>query len=108
MCTITKTASAWVYEEDGIRRKPTIAELKILSSFPKDFKLVGSFNQQWARVGNAVPPNMAKAIGENIRENILTAEVLKYTWTDEALNYANRRMNKIVALYQNTQLKKAA
>ncbi|MGP8216802.1 MAG: DNA cytosine methyltransferase, partial [Bacteroidia bacterium] len=60
-CTITKTASAWVYDENGLRRKPTIAELKVLSSFPKDFKLVGSFNQQWARIGNAVPPNLAKA-----------------------------------------------
>lgn len=108
MCTITKTASAWVYEEDGIRRKPTIAELKVLSSFPKDFKLVGSFNQQWARIGNAVPPNMAKAIGDNIRENILTAEVLKYTRSDEALNYARRKGKKIIALHPSIPLKKAA
>lgn len=76
MCTITKTMSAWVYEKDGIRRRPTITELKVLSSFPEDFKFIGSPLQQWARIGNAVPPNITKAIGEHILSNILTQEVL--------------------------------
>jgi len=75
MCTITKTASAWVYEYDGIRRKPTIAELKALSSFPDDFTLTGKFGTQWARIGNAVPPNITKAIGHHIKNHILTEEV---------------------------------
>tara|TARA_R110001592_G_scaffold88299_11_gene260081 strand:+ start:9509 stop:10540 length:1032 start_codon:yes stop_codon:yes gene_type:complete len=78
MCTITKTMSAWVYEKDGMRRRPTTPELKVLSSFPESFQFIGSPNQQWARIGNAVPPNITKAIGEHIRENILTQEVLKH------------------------------
>lgn len=78
MCTITKTASAWFYDMNGIRRKPTIAELKVLSSFPKDFKLFGSFNNQWARIGNAVPPNITKAIGTHIVNQVLTAEVMAW------------------------------
>lgn len=78
MCTITKTASAWVYEEDGIRRKPTLHELKVLSSFPDDFSFEGcSLNQAWARIGNAVPPNITMAIGLHIK-NILTEEVLDW------------------------------
>jgi DNA (cytosine-5)-methyltransferase 1 len=78
MCTITKTASAWLYDENGLRRKPTIDELKVLSSFPRDFKLFGSFNSQWARVGNAVPPAITKAIGLHIRNHILTPEVIRW------------------------------
>ncbi|MGB3948450.1 MAG: DNA cytosine methyltransferase [Bacteroidia bacterium] len=78
MCTITKTASAWVYDKDGMRRKPTIDELKVLSSFPKDFKLFGSFTAQWARIGNAVPPNITKAIGLHIRNHILTKQVMDW------------------------------
>ncbi|MFT6501500.1 MAG: DNA (cytosine-5)-methyltransferase 1 [Crocinitomicaceae bacterium] len=78
MCTITKTMSAWFYEEDGLRRRPTIPELKVLSSFPESFKFLGSFNQQWARIGNAVPPNITKSIGLHIKENILTQEVLNH------------------------------
>jgi len=78
MCTITKTMSAWFYEKDGMRRRPTIAELKVLSSFPESFEFTGSFNQQWARIGNAVPPNITKTIGLHIKENILTQEVLNH------------------------------
>jgi DNA (cytosine-5)-methyltransferase 1 len=78
MCTITKTASAWVYDMDGFRRKPTIDELKVLSSFPKDFKLFGSFTSQWARIGNAVPPNITKAIGLHIKNHILTPKVISW------------------------------
>jgi DNA (cytosine-5)-methyltransferase 1 len=75
-CTITKTSSMWVYEFDGFRRKPTIEELKVLSSFPSDFKLIGSYNQQFARIGNAVPPMITKAIGLHIKQNILTPNVM--------------------------------
>jgi len=78
MCTITKTMSAWLYDEDGTRRRPTIPELKVLSSFPESFKFLGSFNQQWARIGNAVPPNITKSIGLHIKENILTHDVLNH------------------------------
>lgn len=69
--TITKTASLLFMEKDGTERKPTIDELKILSSFPKDFILTGSFNEQWARIGNAVMPKFMYHIAQNIKENLL-------------------------------------
>lgn len=54
------------------RRKFTIDEVKRLCSFPDDFVLVGSFSQQWARLGNAVPPVMmyhiASKVGETLRK----------------------------------------
>lgn len=46
------------------RRKFSIAELKRVCSFPDDFTLPGSYAQQWARLGNSVPPLMARAVGE--------------------------------------------
>jgi len=49
----------------------TIEELKRLASFSDNFKFTGSFRQQWARIGNAVMPNMMKAIAETIRKEIL-------------------------------------
>jgi DNA (cytosine-5)-methyltransferase 1 len=70
MCTITKTSSAWLYEKDGFRRKPTIQELKVLSSFPEDFIFEGSYVQQFARIGNAVPPAITKAIGEHLMNHV--------------------------------------
>lgn len=59
--TITKTMSWNVYPEMFNKD-----ELKLLSSFPKDFNFTGTFEQQWARIGNAVMPNQMKAIAEHI------------------------------------------
>jgi DNA (cytosine-5)-methyltransferase 1 len=85
VCTITKTVSLWLYGKDGLRRRPTIKELKILSSFPDDFILVGGFNQQWARIGNAVPPNLIKAFANYIKEVVLTQYILSYHDTIDSI-----------------------
>jgi DNA (cytosine-5)-methyltransferase 1 len=52
-------------------RKLTIPELKRVGSFPDDFILTGTYEQQWERIGRAVPPLMMKAIAEHVRYNIL-------------------------------------
>lgn len=74
--TITKTSSLWLYGQDGIRRKPTIEELKILSSFPLDFILSGAFSKQWARIGNAVPPKLIEAFARHLKNNFLLPYLL--------------------------------
>jgi DNA (cytosine-5)-methyltransferase 1 len=51
-------------------RNMTIEELKRLQSFPDDFKFIGKPVEQWARIGNSVPPLMTKAIAETIRDEI--------------------------------------
>jgi DNA (cytosine-5)-methyltransferase 1 len=68
--TVTKTPSMF-FIENGIKRQPTIEELKILQGFPMDFKLLGTFNEQWGMIGNSVPPPLTKRIGETILSKIL-------------------------------------
>lgn len=53
------------------RRKFTIDELKLICSFPEDFKLTGTYSQQWERLGRSVPPLMMKAIAEVVRDEVL-------------------------------------
>jgi DNA (cytosine-5)-methyltransferase 1 len=53
------------------RRKFTIAELRRICGFPDDYVLKGSYADQWARCGNAVPPVMMRAIAETIRDRVL-------------------------------------
>jgi len=53
------------------KRKFTIEEVKRICAFPDDFILIGSYAQQWERLGNSVPPLMMKAIAESVRDAIL-------------------------------------
>ncbi len=53
------------------RRKFTIPELRRICGFPDDFILTGTYQQQWERLGRAVPPPMMKAVAESIRDHVL-------------------------------------
>lgn len=48
-------------------RRLSIAELRRICSFPDDFVLTGSYSERWRRLGNAVPPLMARAIANEVR-----------------------------------------
>lgn len=52
-------------------RKLSIPELKILSSFPSDYILTGTYSKQWERIGRAVPPLMMMAIAKHVYQTIL-------------------------------------
>jgi len=49
-------------------RVPTVRENARFQSFPDDFMFVGNKSQQYKQVGNAVPPLLAKAISEKMKE----------------------------------------
>lgn len=49
----------------------SVLEYKKLSSFPDNFKFIGSKKDAVSRIGNAVPPNMMKVIANNIKKEIL-------------------------------------
>lgn len=53
------------------RRKFTIAELRRICGFPDDFVLTGSYEQQWERLGRAVPPVMMSHIAAAVRDGVL-------------------------------------
>lgn len=43
-----------------------IEEIKRLQTFPDQFELAGTTEQQWRQIGNAVPPTLALAIGRSV------------------------------------------
>jgi len=51
-------------------RKFTIPELRRLCGFPDDFELLGTFEQQWERLGRAVPPPMMAAVARKVAEKL--------------------------------------
>lgn len=52
-------------------RSLSIGEAKRIQTFPDDFILTGSYANQWARIGNSVPPLFMKQIAGHIKKNIL-------------------------------------
>lgn len=60
-------------EKDGLKfihpeqpRTLTPYEAQLLQSFPSDYTFCGRRNDQYRQIGNAVPPKLAKVIGESI------------------------------------------
>lgn len=51
-------------------RKYNLQELRLLSGFPADFQLSGTFQERYERIGRAVPPLMMKAIAEAIYKGV--------------------------------------
>lgn len=62
---------AWVETKDGTRRRFTIGELKRMFSFPDDFKLEGSFIQQFERLGRSHLPMQMYRVASMIAKEIL-------------------------------------
>jgi DNA (cytosine-5)-methyltransferase 1 len=46
----------------------TIPEVKRIQTFPDDYALSGNVENQWRQIGNAVPPLLASAMGECMRD----------------------------------------
>jgi DNA (cytosine-5)-methyltransferase 1 len=53
-------------------RRFTIDERRVICSFPADFILEGTYAEQWARLGNAVPPLMMRAVAAKLRDGLFT------------------------------------
>lgn len=72
--TLVKTQSARGFATMAHWREPralSIEEGKRLGSFPDEFELTGKYEQQWAIIGNSVPPLLMEAVARCIRHHIL-------------------------------------
>ncbi len=56
--------------EDGRRRRITVREAARLQSFPDWFEFVGNETQKYNQIGNAVAPNFAYHLAENIKKHL--------------------------------------
>lgn len=65
------SCGGFVEDNKGLRRKYTIPELRVISAFPSDYKLTGNFEQQFERIGRAVPPLLMYHVTRRIVMDIL-------------------------------------
>jgi DNA (cytosine-5)-methyltransferase 1 len=55
-------------------RSLTMEEIRRLASYPDQYKQVGTFEEQYARIGNSVPPLFMRSIAWHIRTEILVKQ----------------------------------
>jgi DNA (cytosine-5)-methyltransferase 1 len=70
--TLVKTCSDWQVRINGKPRRPTIEEAKSFGSYPIQFQMAGSLANQWARIGNSVPPLFMRALARHIRQQVFS------------------------------------
>lgn len=54
-----------------------VEEVKRLQTFPDNWFLAGNVEQQWRQVGNAVPPKLAHALGDQLVEHLRRAHMTR-------------------------------
>lgn len=58
--------------QDGSVRYYTIFETKRIQTFPDDYEIVGSWGEAMRQIGNAVPVELARIIGESIVRKVFS------------------------------------
>jgi DNA (cytosine-5)-methyltransferase 1 len=106
-CSNTINTSRTTYYHPTENRYLTAREAAAIQSFPSDYFFCGTLTQQWRQIGNAVPPLLAKALGESILNLDLIKNNMEETKSIEdikeirakAFSYKDKAdMNKTVQL----------
>jgi len=111
-CANTINTSRTTYYHPTENRYLTAREAAAIQSFPPDYFFCGTLTQQWRQIGNAVPPLLAKALGESILCLDLIKNNMEKTKSIEdvhlirakAFSYKENTLNKAVKLDKSTQL----
>jgi DNA (cytosine-5)-methyltransferase 1 len=56
-------------------RRLTVEEAAVLQTFPSSWRFVGRQSSRYRQIGNAVPPLLARAVAEQLAEDLASAEV---------------------------------
>jgi DNA (cytosine-5)-methyltransferase 1 len=70
MAHLGKDSYSHIHFDDLQARTISVREAARLQSFPDGFVFVGSMNSAFRQIGNAVPPLLALALGEVLREQL--------------------------------------
>jgi DNA (cytosine-5)-methyltransferase 1 len=107
--TVTGSASQDWIRHNGILRRLTLREVKLLQGFPEDWHILGTKAQQYKQVGNAVPAVFGQLLGNTIRNHLENypnepperlelpnsfSTYIDYTKRDHARNASSRSVHR--------------
>jgi len=80
-CSGTINTNRTTYYHPTEERYLTAREAAAIQSFPPDYIFCGTLTQQWRQIGNAVPPLLAKVIGEAILKLDRRKDIMEKTFS---------------------------
>lgn len=83
MAHLGKDSYSHIHYDSRQARTISVREAARLQSFPDGFVFEGAMNQAFRQIGNAVPPLMAAAIAEEMREVLRTARLERRAKRDD-------------------------
>jgi len=107
--TVTGSASQDWVRWNGVLRRLTFDEVKLLQGFPEDWIVQGTKSQQYKQIGNAVPTVFGEALGRVIVSHLKNfptgkpvrigvpnsfKEYIEYTKRDYARNKSSRNIHR--------------
>lgn len=107
--TVTGSASQDWIRHNGILRRLTLREVKLLQGFPEDWHILGTKAHKYKQVGNAVPAVFGELLGATIRNHLENYpnepperlelpksfnEYIDYTKRDHARNASSRSVHR--------------
>jgi DNA (cytosine-5)-methyltransferase 1 len=73
MAHLGKDSYSHIHFDSAQARTISVREAARLQSFPDGFTFVGTMNPAFRQIGNAVPPLLAKAVAQVMRETLSVA-----------------------------------
>ncbi len=96
--TITAQPGPWVGPFHWTSRRLRVPEIAAIQSFPKDYKFHGSRRSVQKQIGNAVPPLMAKAMVEFLKESLHEPEKNENSYIPQLSKHNDNKFNDSQAL----------
>jgi DNA (cytosine-5)-methyltransferase 1 len=107
----TVTASSqqdWIRDRRHGLRRLSPRECAAIQTFPHEWEIVGNRASQYRQIGNAVPPLLARALGQNLAEHVTASLRYRASVTQRTLLPLPPRLTSAIEYTRKEELRNGA